>query len=95
MDPQLKSILTTIVGSVAAAVAASAATHGWINTSQTSAFTDILVTVAGALVTAGVGWYKARQNTQKAMIQNINAADNGVKVVSAEAPVQAVNVPLK
>lgn len=95
MDPQVKSILTTIVGSIAAAVAASAATHGWINTSQTSAFSDIIVTIVGAAVTAGIGWYKARQSSQATMIQAINKADNGVKVVAARESAPAVNGPIK
>ena len=54
-----------------------------------AAFADIVTTVAGVAVTALIGWYKARQNSQSAMIQAVNAADNGVKVV----PVNSTTTP--
>ena len=89
MDPQLKSVLTTIAATLSASVAGAAATHGVIHSDQQAAFADIVTTVAGVAVTALIGWYKARQNSQSAMIQAVNAADNGVKVV----PVNSTTTP--
>ena len=95
MDPQVKSVLTTIGASVASLVAGAAVAHGVITQGQEAAFVDIVVTVAGAVVTALLGWYKARQLSPTAAIQQVNAQSNGVKVVPADAPVAAVNAPQK
>ena len=95
MDPQIKSLLTSFASAVSTAVAAAAATHGVINAAQQSALSDILVTAAGFVVTGLLTWYKKRQQSPTALIQAVNAGDNGVKVVAASEPVRTVNVPLK
>jgi len=96
MDPQLKSVLTTLAATISAAVAGAAATHGVIHADQQAAFADIITTIAGTAVTALIGWYKARQNSQTSMIRAVNAADNGVKVVPVTStPVSPVQEPQK
>ena len=95
LDPQLKSVLTTIGMTLSTSVAAWAATHGWINASDQGSLANILVSVAGAVVTVGLGWYKARMVSPAAAIAQVNAQDNGVKVVAATEPVPAVSGPLK
>lgn len=94
MDPQLKSILTTIGMTLATSVAAWAASKGIIPSADQSVIANDLVVAAGTVITAALGWYKARQATQTAMIQQVNKADNGVKVVPATAPVDPVNAPI-
>jgi hypothetical protein len=49
----------------------------------------------GPLVALVSGWFASRSASPKAQIQAVNAADNGVKVVPANAPVAPVNAPLK
>ena len=44
---------------------------------------------------AGLGWYKARQLSPAAVIQQVNAQDNGVKVVAATEQAAPVNAPLR
>jgi arginine exporter protein ArgO len=95
MDPQVKSVLTTIGATVATTVAAAAATHGVIHADQQAAFVDIIVTLVGAAITAAIGWYKARQVSPTAAIQQVNAQDNGVKVVAENNAAVVVNQPLK
>ena len=46
-------------------------------------------------MTVGLGWYKARMVSPAAVIAQVNAQDNGVKVVAATEPVPAVSGPLK
>ncbi len=95
MDPQVNSILTSIGLAVASSVAAYAASKGLIPSADQNTIANDLVTLGGGLAAAGLAWYKARQNSQKAMINKINAADNGVKVVSEKAPAPSVDGPLK
>lgn len=95
MDPQLKSILTSVGMTLSTSIAAWAATHGIIHSADQSAFADIIVSASGAAVTAALGWYKTHQHTPTAQIEAVNDADNGVKVVPATAPVVQVNSPLK
>lgn len=95
MDPQLKSILTTVAGYAATGIAAWAASKGLIPSADQSSFAnDIVLLVAGAAA-AGLAWYKARTHTPAAQIAAVNEADNGVKVVPSTAPVQSVDRPLK
>ena len=95
MDPQLKSILTTIAGYAATGIAAWAASKGLISSADQSSFANDIVVLAAGTVAAGVAWYKARTHTPAAQIAAVNDADNGVKVVSSTAPVQSVDHPLK
>ena len=95
MDPQVISLLTTIGMTLSTSIAAWAASNGWIKAADQVPMADIIVTLVGAVITAGLGWYKTQQHGQKAMIQAINAGDNGVKVVAESSPAAVVNEPLK
>lgn len=95
MDPQTKSLVTTILAALAAAAGGAAATHGYITADQQSAFRDIVVSIVTAGATGLIAWYKQRTASPKALIEAVNAGDNGVKVVSATATAQVVNGPLK
>ena len=99
MDPQLKSVLTTIGAGGASAVAAWAVSKGLITASDQAADANILLGAAGIVVTGLIAWYKARQHTPTAQIQAVRAADNGVTVVPTAAAVAAgipsVSAPLK
>lgn len=109
MDPQVKSILTSIGLAAATSVAAWAAGHGVIPGSEQGDFANMLVTVVTGLVAAGLAWYKTQQVTPKAMtaalattkegqtamIKTINSTSNGVKVVDGTVPAPAVQEPLK
>jgi hypothetical protein len=58
--------------------------------------TDALdTTIATAIATGIVAAWSSFTNTQASMIQSVNNADNGVKVVPATALVPAVTGPLK
>lgn len=95
MDPQLKSILTTVAGYAAAGIAAWAASKGLIPAADQSSFANDVVMIGAGAVAAALAWYKARSHTPTAQIAAVNAADNGVKVVPATAMTPSVNHPLK
>lgn len=98
MDPQLKMILTSMGGAVATAIATWAASKGLISAGDQVNDANALVTVGSASVGGLLVWYAHRQTSQKAMIQAVNAAPNGVKVVADDArsaPIAAVNEPVK
>lgn len=97
MDPQIKSLLTSFAMTIATGVAGAAAAHGYIHAADQSAVSDAIVTALSAGVTTLLAWYKTRQVTPKAAIQQVNSQDNGVKVVSAMAFPNAppVNEPQK
>lgn len=95
MDPQLKSILTSLLMTLTTGAATWLASKGLIATGDESVFATWLMSGILYAVTALIFWYKQRQQTQTALIQAVNHADNGVKVVPATAPVDAVNQPLK
>lgn len=95
MDAQLKSILTSIALAGATALTTWLVSHGYIPGSDQSTFTADIMTAGAALATAALGWYKERQHTPAAQIQAVNAADNGVKVVAADAAAKVIDVPLK
>jgi hypothetical protein len=95
LDPQAKSLLSTILGYAAASVGTFAVTHGIIPGADQSTFDNDLVGAALWGVAALIGWWKKRQHTPRAQIAAVNQADNGVKVVAQNAEAQQVNVPLK
>lgn len=97
MDPQLQSVLTSVGMALAMSIAGYAASKGVISSGDQSNLANALVTVGGVIVTAVLGWLKTRQVSQKAMIQAVNKADNGVTVVPTTAASAAaqVNAPLK
>ena len=98
IDPQLKSVLTSLAMTGSTAVTTWGATHGLVPQADVASVSNALVTLGFAAVTAALAWWKARQVSPSAVIAQVNAQDNGVKVVAAtpanvSAPV--VNVPLK
>ena len=94
MDPQTKSILTSVGMALSTAVATWAASKGLIPSADQSTLANDLLMTASVAVTAGIGWYKAHMNSQAAMIKVINDTPNGVKVVAATAPSPQVNAPI-
>lgn len=95
MDPQVKSVMTSVILAGATALAVWASGHGLIDAGQQTALVNILVTVVGAVGAAGAAWWKVRNQSPTALITAVNAADNGVKVVPVETPGQPVDGPLK
>ena len=98
MDPQLKMVLTSMGGAVATAVATWAASNGLISAGDQVNFANALVTVGSATVGGLLVWYAHHQTSQKSMIQAVNAAPNGVKVVADDArsaPIATVSEPVK
>ena len=95
MDPQVKSFVSSVAMMVATAVAGWAASAGIVPTGDQSVLANQLALAASGLVMASLAWYKARQVSKAAVIAQVNSQDNGVKVVPASAPVDAVNQPLK
>jgi hypothetical protein len=95
MDPQLKSALTTIGMIISTSIASWAATKGFITTGDQANVANALVAVGGGVVTAGLAYWKTRDHSQAAIIKQVNASDNGVKVVPNGAVAPQVNGPLK
>ena len=95
MDPQLKSILTSILMAVSTSIAAWFASQGLIPGTDQSTFANDLVTVVFGLISAGLVWYKSQAHTPTAQIAAVNNASNGVKVVAATAPAPQVDAPVK
>ena len=95
MDPQVKSVLTSLGMAAATAVASWAAAKGFVSSDQQAGLVNALLTVGAAAVAAGLGWYKSHMVSQKSMIQAVNAADNGVKVVASTEQAMPVSAPLK
>jgi hypothetical protein len=95
MDPQIQSLLTSVGLAAATSVAAWAASKGFISTGDQSTFATDLLGVVGGIVAAGLAYWKTRTVTQTAMIQAVNKADNGVKVVASTAAAPQVSAPLK
>ena len=94
MNPILQSILTTIGASAAASVATWAASVGIVPQSDVSTIENALV-AAGLYGIAGVlAWLKAMEHTQKAQIDAVNEASNGVKVVAQTAQAVQVDGPI-
>ena len=95
MDPQLKSALTSLGAIATGAVATWAVSKGLITSADQATVAGALLAIGSAVVGVGLVWFKSRQLSQTAMIQAINAAPNGVKVVPNDSPTPAVNFPLR
>lgn len=95
MDPQVKSILTSVLLAIATAGASWAAARGIIPSADQNTIANDAVGAVFALGAMAIAWYKQRQVAPKALIQQVNAADNGVKVVAATEPAKTVHEPLK
>ena len=95
MDPQLKSVLTSLGLSAAMAIAGWMVHAGIIPAADQSVLANQIVLIMAGAAAFGLAYYKAHSVSPKAMITAINAGDNGVKVVAADAPIQHVTEPLK
>jgi hypothetical protein len=95
MDPQIKSILTSILLMAATSAAGWATAHGVIPGGDQATIANDLVAAALWAITGGVAWLKTRAHTPSAQIAAVNDAPNGVKVVDERAPEPKVTAPLK
>lgn len=95
MDPQLKSVLTSIGLAGATALASWFASKGLISSADQSTFANDMATIAAGAAAAALTWYKTRSHTPTAQIAAVNKADNGVKVVPSTSTVAQVDEPLK
>ena len=93
MDPQTKSLLTSIVLSLASAAAMWAANKGLIPSADVPTIANDLMFLVFAGVAVATGWYKRNQHTQTAQITAVNDADNGRKVVDESSPSKQVDAP--
>lgn len=95
MDPQLKSILTSILLAIATSATTWGVAHGLVPAADQNVIANDIVTFIFGAVSALLAWYKTRQHTPTAQIAAVNDADNGVKVVPATSPAPTVKEPLK
>ena len=96
MNPQLLSLLTTLVTSACTSLAAWLVAHGALQASDQATFITSLTAVILSLIgAAAVAVWKMLQHTKAAQIAAVNRADNGVKVVASAAPAPQVETPLK
>jgi hypothetical protein len=95
LNPQIKSIITSVLLAGATAVTTWAVNSGLVPAADQSTVTGDIVTGAGVLAMALIGWWKTRSHTQVAMIAAVNNADNGVKVVAASTQAATATAPLK
>ena len=95
MDPQLKSLVTSVGMVLATSVASWAVSKGIIPSGDQSTLTNDIVLVVSTIITALLAWWKTHAVSPKAMINAINTADNGVKVVSESVPGPKVDAPTK
>lgn len=99
MNPQLKSIITSMALTASTSMAAWAASKGLIPSADQSAVASVIandvVTFGFSALSAALIWYKTRSHTPTAQIAAVNAADNGVKVVPKSGPGVQIDAPLK
>ena len=95
INPQLKSVLTSLLLAFATAATTWGVAHGLVPAADQNVITNDIVTAlfagAGIVLTA----YKTRMVSPAAAITQVNAQDNGVKVVAATAQAPIVTVPLR
>lgn len=68
---------------------------GVVSSADAGVLTTAIVTGLGAIVTAWPIIWGIVAHSKAAMIQSVNSADNGVKVVAATATAVTVTAPLK
>lgn len=94
-DPQLKSLITSVLLAICTAAAGIAVSHGIIPGADQAALANQLSALLLGLISAGLAWYKARQVSPTALIKAVNEGDNGVKVVSENTVAATIKQPLK
>jgi hypothetical protein len=95
MDPQLKSISTTILGYAGMALATWGVAKGLVPDADKAALANIIATAVPVIIAAAVAEYKRRTASPTALIKQVNAGDNGVKVVAASTPAPTETAPIK
>jgi hypothetical protein len=97
MDPITKSVLTSVGMSLSMGAVGWAVTKGVVPAADQSVLANDLVLVAGAGLTVLFGWLKKLAVSQPVMMQAINDAPNGAKVVDEKLAVgiPAINEPVK
>lgn len=99
MDPQVKSIVGTILGYAAAATATWGVARGLVPEADKAAFVNIIVTAVPLIVAAGVAEYKRRTASPAGLVQSIGntkpevlakAADQGT-IAQQSTLIQTVN----
>ena len=95
MDPQVKSVISSVALAIATSAATWAVAKGLIPAADKASFANDLVTLALGVGSAAIAWWKARQVSPTQLIKEVNKGDNGVKVVAEDEPVPPVNRPLK
>jgi len=75
MDPQLKSVITSLLMTLAGSAATWGVAHGLVPAEDQTAAANILVTTVLVAVTAGIGWYKTRQASPAGLVQSIGNTD--------------------
>jgi len=95
MDPQLKSLLTSVLLASFTSAAVWAANRGLIPSEDQSVIANDLVTFVLGGGAAILTWYKAREHSPSKQIEAVNKAKNGVKVVPESSPTPAISGPLE
>jgi hypothetical protein len=94
MDPQLKSALTTIAIITSSSLTAWASSKGFIQAGDQTNVANALVAAGSGILTVGLAYMKTRDHSPTAIIQQVNTAENGVKVVAENAPAPTVDAPI-
>jgi len=95
MDPVVKSLLTSVLKDALTGVGTVLVARGYLSADAESQFIDALVGIVLVAASQAVSWWKSRQVTPTAAIQQVNKQDNGVKVVPADVPGTPVDAPQK
>ena len=93
MDTQTKSLIGSLLLGVAGMATGWLASHNIIPAADVSADTATIAAFVTFAAGAAVAWYKHQQASQTSMIQAVNAAPNGVKVVPESSPTPSVSAP--
>lgn len=105
MDPQLKSILTSVLLSLATAATTWAVAKGIVPSSDQNVIANDLVGAAVALGGLAIGWYKTRQASPAGLVQSmgnsdpkqvaaaIDAAPSATKTTVVQAAVASKTIP--
>jgi hypothetical protein len=98
MDPQIRSALGTVLAIALGGAGVWAVKVGIVPASDEANFVNMLVAVILGVAGVGLTWLKSQQVSPTAVIQQVNAQNNGVKVVPDSVPesvAPTVNTPLK
>src|ERR1017187_3497774 len=84
----------SLIRSVAIFIGGIVVSKGYFSAADSAVLVTAVVTLGGAIVSVGPTVWGIMSRSHAAMIQSVNAADNGVKVVAATAQVPTVNNPI-